>query len=121
MFSYKNYITLNSKFSRSTNIIHDSEDCNDYILTNSAINVLKVLFKLNYHNSISLIGPFGCGKSTLLLYINALLSNNEYQKKCIKKLKDTNSELYNSYKSFINKKNFLRIKIVGEHISSNLN
>lgn len=117
MFSYKNYITLNSKFSKSTNIIHDKENCENYILTTSAQNVLKVLFKLDYHNSISLIGPFGCGKSTLLLYINTLLSNNEHQEKCIKKLKDTNSELYNSYKSFIDKKNFLRIKIVGEHIS----
>ncbi|CAM3936126.1 hypothetical protein [Arcobacter cloacae] len=117
MFSYKNYITLNSKFSKSTNIIHDSENCENYILTTSAQNVLKVLFKLDYHNSISLIGPFGCGKSTLLLYINTLLSNNEHQEKCIKKLKDTNSELYNSYKSFLDNKSFLRIKIVGEHIS----
>lgn len=117
MFSYKNYITLNSKFSKSTNIIHDNENCKNYILTTSAQNVLKVLFKLDYHNSISLIGPFGCGKSTLLLYINTLLSNNEYKEKCIKKLKDTNNELYNSYKSFIDRKNFLRIKIVGEYNS----
>jgi len=117
LFSYKNYITLNSKFRKSTNIIHDNENCENYILTTSAQNVLKVLFKLDYHNAISLIGPFGCGKSTLLLYINTLLSNNEHQEKCIKKLKDTNNELYNSYKSFLDKKNFLRIKIIGEHIS----
>ncbi|WP_152632546.1 hypothetical protein [Aliarcobacter butzleri] len=117
MFSYKNYITLNSKFSRSTNIIHDVENCDGYILTTSAINVLKVLFKLNYNNSISLIGPFGCGKSTLILYINALLSENEFREKCIKKLKDMDVELYKSYSLFINKKKFLRIKIVGEHIS----
>lgn len=117
MFSYKNYINLNSKFSKSTNIIHDNENCENYILTTSAQNVLKVLFKLDYHNSISLIGPFGCGKSTLLLYINTLLSNNEHQEECINKLKNTNSELYKSYKSLIYKKNFLRIKIVGEHIS----
>lgn len=117
MFSYKNHITLNSKFSKSTNIIHDTENCENYILTTSSQNVLKVLFKLDYHNSISLIGPFGCGKSTLLLYINTLLSGNEFQEKCIKKLKDSNSELYDSYNLFINEKKFLRIKIVGEHIS----
>lgn len=117
MFYYKDYITLNSKFSKSTSIVHDSEDCENYILTTSSQNVLKVLFKLNYHNSISLIGPFGCGKSSLLLYINTLLSDGEYQEKCLKKLEKTNIKLFNKYEKFIQNRKFLRIKIVGEHIS----
>ena len=117
MFYYKDYITLNSDFSKSTNIVHDNEGCENYILTTSAQSVLEVLFKLNYHNSISLIGPFGCGKSTLLLYINTLLSDGEYLAECLKKLKDSNVELFNKYKKFIDHKKFLRIKIVGEHVS----
>ena len=117
LFYYKDYITLNSKFNKSANIVHDKEDCDSYILTTSAQNVLKVFFKVDYHNSMSLIGPFGCGKSSLLLYINTLLSGNEYSKKCLEKLRDVNSELFDAYKSFIYDRKFLRIKIVGEHIS----
>lgn len=117
MFYYKDYLTLNSKFSKSTNIVHDSEDCENYILTTSAQNVLKVLFKRDYHNSISLIGPFGCGKSSLLLYINTLLSDNEYSTKCIGKLKENNNDLFLEYGEFRDSRKFLRIKIIGEHTS----
>lgn len=117
MFYYKDYLTLNSKFTKSTNIVHDSEDCENYILTTSAQNVLKVLFKRDYHNSISLIGPFGCGKSSLLLYINTLLSDNEYSTKCIGKLKENNNDLFLEYEEFRDSRKFLRIKIIGEHTS----
>lgn len=117
MFYYKDYISLNSKFSKSTNIVYDTEDCENYIITKSAKNVLKVLFKLDYHNSISLIGPFGCGKSSLLLYINTLLSNTKNSDKCLNKLHSYDQKLYEKFKRFIESKNFLRVKIVGEHIS----
>lgn len=117
MFYYKDYISLNSKFSKSTNIVYDTEDCKNYIITKSAKNVLAILFKLDYHNSISLIGPFGCGKSSLLLYINTLLSNTEHTDKCVKKLENYDKELFQEAKKFIESKNFLRVKIVGEHVS----
>jgi len=120
MFYYKDHISLNSKFNKSTNIVHDTENCKDYIITTSSKNVLKVLFKQDYHNSISLIGPFGCGKSSLLLYINALLSNNEYSKSCLEQLNESDLNLYNQVNKFTNNKIFLRIKIVGEHTSFKL-
>lgn len=114
---YKDYITLNNKFNKSTNIIYDSEDCENYIITTSAKNTLKVLFKLDYHNSISIIGPFGSGKSSLLLYINTLLSDTNYSKICLEKLKKSDSKLYKQFELFSKNKKFLRIKIVGEHSS----
>lgn len=120
MFYYKDHISLNSKFNKSTNIVHDTENCKDYIITTSSKNVLKVLFKQDYHNSISLIGPFGCGKSSLLLYINTLLSNSEYSKNCLEQLNESDLNLYNQVSKFTNNKKFLRIKIVGEHTSFKL-
>lgn len=120
MFYYKDHISLNSKFNKSTNIVHDTENCKDYIITTSSKNVLKVLFKQDYHNSISLIGPFGCGKSSLLLYINTLLSNNEYSKNCSEQLNISEPNIYNQLTTFTNNKKFLRIKIVGEHTSFKL-
>lgn len=117
MFSYKNEITLNNKFNKSTNIILDQEDCEHYILTQSTKNTLSTFFTIDYHNSLALIGPFGSGKSSLILYLNTLLSHNENNKKCIDILKKNDSELYEKYKIFIEGKNFLKIKIVGEHSS----
>ncbi|MBU1217625.1 hypothetical protein KJ870_05365 [bacterium] len=120
MFYYKDHISLNSKFSKSTNIVYDAENCKDYIITTSSKNVLKILFKQDYHNSISLIGPFGCGKSSLLLYINTLLSNNEYSKSCSEQLNISEPNIYNQLTAFTNNKKFLKIKIVGEHTSFKL-
>ncbi len=117
MFLYKDEITLNNKFNKSTNIIHDKEECKNYIITQSTKDTLKTFFKLDYHNSIGLIGPFGCGKSSLLLYINTLLSQNQENQKCIESLAKSDVSLYEQYKLFIYKKTFLRIKIVGEHSS----
>ena len=117
MFSYKNEITLNNKFNKSTNIILDQEDCEHYILTQSTKNTLSTFFTIDYHNSLALIGPFGSGKSSLILYLNSLLSFNENNKKCIDILKKNDSELYAKYKIFIEGKSFLKIKIVGEHSS----
>jgi energy-coupling factor transporter ATP-binding protein EcfA2 len=117
VFLYKDEITLNNKFNKSTNIIHDKEDCEHYIITQSTKDTLRTFFKLDYHNSLALIGPFGCGKSSLLLYINTLLSQNKESKKCIEALKKSNRSLYDEYKLFIDKKSFLRVKIVGEHTS----
>lgn len=117
MFLYKNEITLNNKFNKSTNIILDQEDCEHYILTQSTKNTLNTFFTINYHNSLALIGPFGSGKSSLMLYLNTLLSDNENNKKCIGILKENDFELYEKYKIFIRGKNFLKIKIVGEHSS----
>lgn len=87
VFSYKNELTLKSRFNKSTNIIHDKEDCKDYIITQSTKDTLSTFFKLDYHNSIALIGPFGCGKSSLLLYINTLLSQSENSKSCLNCMK----------------------------------
>jgi len=117
VFSYKNEITLNNKFNKSTNIILDQEDCEYYILTQSTKNTLSTFFTVDYHNSLALIGPFGSGKSSLILYLNTLLSHNENNKKCIDILKKNDSELYEKYKIFIKGKSFLKIKIVGEHSS----
>jgi len=117
VFSYKNEITLNNKFNKSTNIILDQEDCEHYILTQSTKNTLSTFFTIDYHNSLALIGPFGSGKSSLILYLNTLLSHNENNKKCIDILKKNDSELYEKYKIFTEGKNFLKIKIVGEHSS----
>ncbi len=114
---YKDYITLNNKFNKSTNIVYDKEDCENYIITTSAKNTLQVLFKLDYHNSISIIGPFGSGKSSLLLYINTLLADTKNSQKCMASLEKTDLKLYEKFKIFNESKKFLRIKIVGEHIS----
>lgn len=117
MFSYKNEITLNNKFNKSTNIILDQEDCEHYILTQSTKNTLSTFFTIDYHNSLALIGPFGSGKSSLILYLNTLLSREENNQKCIDILKKNDSNLYEKYTTFIKEKNFLKIKIVGEHSS----
>ena len=120
MFYYKNELTLNSKFNKSTNILHDKEECSNYIITQSTKDTLHTLFKLDYHNSIALIGPFGCGKSSLLLYINTLVAQSKESEICLKKIKQSDKELYKAYRLFIENRNFLRIKIVGEHISFKL-
>lgn len=117
MFFYKNELTLNNKFNKSTNIILDKEDCEHYIITQSTKNTFKTFFTIDYHNSIALIGPFGSGKSSLILYLNTLLSNNSNNKKCLDLLKNSDKELFAQYENFIGDKNFLKIKIVGEHSS----
>lgn len=117
MFNYKNSVKLNQKFNKSVNIIYDDEDCSQYILTTSALNVLKYLFKEQSNNSISIIGPFGSGKSSLLLYINTLLSDLNNAQKCLDKLSSSNSLIYKQFVQYKEKKKFLKIKIVGEHIS----
>ncbi len=94
MFSYKNEITLNNKFNKSTNIILDKEDCEHYILTQSTKNSLSIFFTIDYHNSIALIGPFGSGKSSLILYLNTLLSQKKNNQKCIDILKKNDFKLY---------------------------
>jgi len=117
LFAYKNELTLKNRFNKSTNIIHDKEECKDYIVTQSTKDTLGTFFKIDYHNSIALIGPFGCGKSSLLLYINTLLANSENSKNCLEELKKNHNDLFNMYETFIQNREFLRIKIVGEHIS----
>ncbi len=117
MFYYKNELTLNSKFNKSTNIIYDKEDCSHYIITQSTKDTLKSLFKLDYHNSMALIGPFGCGKSSLILYINTLLSKTKESEVCLDALKKEDISIFEAYKIFIEEREFLRIKIVGEHNS----
>jgi len=117
VFSYRNEITLNNKFNKSTNIILDQEDCEHYIVTQSTKNTLNTFFTLDYHNSLALIGPFGSGKSSLILYLNTLLSDGENNQKCINILKKNDTELYNKYRNFINEQKFLKIKIIGEHCS----
>jgi len=115
VFSYKNELTLKNRFNKSTNIVHDKEECNDYIITQSTKDTLRTFFKLDYHNSIALIGSFGCGKSSLLLYLNTLLSQNENSRHCLQTLKKNDKQIYKLYEHFIKDKNFLKIKIVGEH------
>ena len=117
VFTYKNEITLKNRFNKSTNIIYDKEDCKDYIITQSTKDTLYTLFKLNYHNSIALIGAFGCGKSSLLLYINTLLAKTEHSQDCLTQLRDSDKELFDMYKEFTKDREFIRIKIIGEHIS----
>ncbi|HHH52754.1 MAG TPA: ATP-binding cassette domain-containing protein, partial [Bacteroidetes bacterium] len=117
VFSYKNELTLKNKFNKSTNIIHDKEDCKDYIIMQSTKDTLKTFFKIDYHNSIALIGSFGCGKSSLLLYINTLLAQNKNSESCLKQLKKIDKQLFKMYKIFTKNREFIRIKIVGEHIS----
>jgi len=117
VFSYKNEITLNNKFNKSTNIILDQEDCEHYIFTQSTKNTLNIFFTIDYHNSLALIGPFGSGKSSLILYLNTLLSYNKDNQKCIDILRKNDFVLYKQYKTFIKNKKFLKIKIVGEHSS----
>jgi len=117
VFLYTNEITLNNKFNRSTNIIYDNEDCEHYLITQSTIDTLNTFFRLDYHNSIALIGSFGCGKSSLLLYINTLLSQNQESEKCVEILQQNDIRLYQAYKKFIDKKSFLKVKLVGEHTS----
>lgn len=117
VFSYKNELTLKNRFNKSTNIIHDKEDCKNYIITQSTKDTLGTFFKLDYHNSIALIGPFGCGKSSLLLYINTLLAQSENSKNCLAQLKKSDKELFKTYEIFSKNREFIRVKIVGEHIS----
>ena len=117
MFSYKNELTLKNRFNKSTNIVHDKEDCQDYIITQSTKDTLRTFFKIDYHNSIALIGPFGCGKSSLLLYINTLLAQSKNSQNCLNELKRNDNELFDMYETFIENREFLRIKIVGEHVS----
>ncbi len=117
MFTYKNEITLKNRFNKSTNIIYDEESCKDYIITQSTKDTLYTLFKLNYHNSIALIGAFGCGKSSLLLYINTLLAKNKDSEDCLTQLRDSDKELFDMCKEFTKNREFIRIKIIGEHIS----
>lgn len=117
MFSYKDEITLNNQFNKSTNIILDKEDCTHYIITQSTKSTLSTFFTIDYHNSIAIIGPFGSGKSSLMLYLNTLLSDTENNQKCIDILKNNDNELYKKYKSFIQNRKFLKIKVIGEHTS----
>ena len=113
MYRYSDNLTLNSNFSKSTNIIYDRANCDNYIVTTSSKNVLKVFFDSVSENSIALIGSFGCGKSSFLLYINSILSNRS---KCVEKLKNSDEKLYEKYKAHSNK-NYFHLKIVGESIS----
>jgi len=115
VFCYKDELTLKNRFNKSTNIIHDKEDCKNYIVMQSTKDMLRSFLKIDYHNSIALIGPFGSGKSSLILYINTLLSQNN--RLCLTQLKKSDKELSKMYKIFIKNRNFLKIKIVGEHIS----
>ena len=117
VFSYKNELTLKNRFNKSTNIVYDKEDCKDYIITQSTKDTLRTFFKIDYHNSIALIGPFGCGKSSLLLYINTLLAQSKDSQNCLNELKKNDNELFGMYETFIENREFLRIKIVGEHVS----
>lgn len=116
-FKYKGLIKFNQDFNKSTNILYDKENCNNYILTTSAINTLRVLFDKASNNSLSIIGPFGCGKSSLLLYVDTLLSDTKYSKKCEKKLSLENPKLHRQFYEYKKNKNFFKIKIVGEYIS----
>ncbi len=117
MFFYKNELIIKNRFNKSTNIIYDQEDCKDYILTQSTKDTLSTLLKIDYHNSIALIGPFGCGKSSLLLYINTLLAQLENSKSCLTQLRKSDQGLFKLYKKYIKDRKFLRLKIVGEHTS----
>ncbi len=113
MYRYKDNIILNKNFNKSTNIIYDKANCENYILTTSSKNILKVFFDEGSENSIAIIGSFGCGKSSFLLYLNSILSNNS---KCVDKLKNTDLELYENYKKHTSR-NYFHLKIVGESIS----
>ncbi len=117
VFSYKNEITFNNQFNKSTNIILDKENCTHYIITQSTKSTLNTFFTINYHNSIAIIGPFGSGKSSLMLYLNTLLSDTKNNQKCIEILKSNDNDLYKKYKSFFQNRKFLKIKVIGEHAS----
>ncbi|MBF6678199.1 hypothetical protein [Campylobacter sputorum] len=117
MFKYRDSVKLNQKFNKSVNIIYDDENCQDYILTTSTLKVIEYLVGENSNNSVSIIGPFGSGKSSLLLYINTLLSDTKYAKICLDKLSECDKTIYDNFVKYKKNKNFLRIKIVGEHIS----
>ena len=91
---YKNLINLNQKFNKSTNILIDKYECNEFIKTTSLNEVIQKIEDSISLNSLSLIGPFGSGKSTILLYLE-----NYFSKKCS------------------SNKNYLVIKILGEYNS----
>ena len=115
---YSDFISINSSFQRSTNIMFDS-NCDSYILSTSSIQALRRIFVTNTSNSIVITGPFGSGKSSLLIYLEALLSKEKKSKICIDKLEEKDAEIYDEYQKFVGrkKKGFFSVKVVGEHIS----
>ena len=66
---YRDLVTLNERFNKSTNILLDDFKCDEFIKTASLNEVLEKVSSPHTFNSFSLIGPFGSGKSTILLYL----------------------------------------------------
>lgn len=115
---YSDFISIDTNFQRSTNIMYDT-NCDSYILSTSSIQALRRIFITNTSNSIAITGPFGSGKSSFLIYLEALLNKDKKFKVCIDKLEKNDSEIFAAYQKFVGKKKkgFFSIKVVGEHIS----
>lgn len=115
---YSDFISIDTNFRRSTNIMYDT-NCDSYILSTSSIQALRRVFITNASNSIAITGPFGSGKSSFLIYLEALLNKDKKFEVCIDKLKKNDTEIFTAYQKFVGKKKkgFFSIKVVGEHIS----
>jgi len=115
---YSDFISIDTNFQRSTNIMYDT-NCDSYILSTSSIQSLRRVFITNSSNSIAITGPFGSGKSSFLIYLEALLNKDKKFKVCVDKLEKNNTEIFTAYQKFVGKKKkgFFSLKVVGEHIS----
>ena len=67
---YKELIKLNENFNKSTNILLDKFECEDFIKTSTLNEILDKLDSSYSLNAYALIGAFGSGKSTILLYLD---------------------------------------------------
>ena len=106
------YISINSDFQYSVNLKYDIQNknkVNNYILTDSAMNLFnKILKNINEgkDNANILIGPYGKGKSHLMLVLLSLIKSNSFKglDKLINKLANNYPKVYNEVKKLESKK-----------------
>ena len=104
MMDYADHIKLNGDFQKSINLeldLNNEGKINEYIPTVDICAIIKRFIRsclgYNKDNAVNFVGPYGKGKSFLLLILSHLIGRNrmgETHRKLLKKIKATDSELY---------------------------
>lgn len=104
MMDYADHIKLNGDFQKSINLeldLNNEGKINEYIPTVDICAIIKRFIRsclgYNKDNAVNFVGPYGKGKSFLLLILSHLISRNrmgETHRNLLKKIKATDSELY---------------------------
>jgi len=119
---YKENLIFNDKFKYSINInmdLHDSEKVNNFIVTNTAVNLLSKFInsiESAKGNPLLFIGPYGKGKSYLLLVLAELLYSNKFKscKKTFSSIKKSSVYDKNVFEKIRNKR-YLTITVNGSY------